>query len=45
MAPSDANLFMIDATRMRATALDGLTYKRFIDDLIMVWLHGKASLT
>ena len=50
MAPSYANLFMAKMDKKIRTAHsapDGLTpafYKRFIDDLIMVWLHGDACL-
>ena len=50
MAPSYANLFMAkmdEKIRTAHSAPDGLTpvfYKRFIDDLIMVWLHGDACL-
>ena len=50
MAPSYANLFMAkmdEKIRTAHSAPDGLNpafYKRFIDDLIMVWLHGDACL-
>ena len=50
MAPSYANPFMAkmdEKIRTAHSAPDGLTpafYKRFIDDLIMVWLHGDACL-
>ena len=48
MAPSYANLFMaVVEDKILTTAPGGLTpefYKRFIDDLLMVWLHGEASL-
>ena len=50
MAPRYANLFvakMDEKIRTAHSASDGLTpafYKRFIDDLIMVWLHGDACL-
>ena len=48
MAPSYANLFMaVVEDKILTTAPGGLTpefYKMFIDDLLMVWLHGEASL-
>ena len=48
MAPSYANLFMaVVEDKILTTAPGGLTpefYKSFIDDLLMVWLHGEASL-
>ena len=48
MAPSFANLFMaVLEKKILATAPDSQTpkfFKRFIDDLLMVWLHGEESL-
>ena len=46
MAPNYANLF---TDRFETRALDGyhlkpLVWKRFIDDIFMVWTHGEASL-
>ena len=48
MAPSFANLYMaVLEKKILATAPDSKTpefFKRFIDDLLMVWLHGEESL-
>ena len=48
MAPIYANLFMaVVEDNILITASGGLNpefCKRFIDDLLMVWLHGEASL-
>ena len=46
LAPNYANLFM---DRFETKALDGyplkpLTWKRFIDDIFMIWTHGEDSL-
>ena len=46
LAPNYANLFM---DRFETKALEGyplkpLTWKRFIDDIFMVWTHGEDSL-
>ena len=46
LAPNYANLFM---DRFETRALDGyplkpLVWKRFIDDIFMVWTHGEESL-
>ena len=47
MAPSYANLFMgCLEEKILETAPDGLTpafYRRFIDDIFGVWLHGEAA--
>ena len=48
MAPSFANLFMGQLEEdILTSAPDGLTpdlYKRFIDDIFGIWLHGEAAL-
>ena len=46
LAPNYVNLFM---DRFETRALDGyylksLVWKRFIDDIFMVWTHGEESL-
>ena len=46
LAPNYANLFM---DRFETKALAGfpqkpLTWKRFIDDIFLVWTHGEKSL-
>ena len=46
LAPNYANLFM---DRLETKALAGfaqkpLTWKRFIDDIFLVWTHGEQSL-
>ena len=46
VAPNYANLFM-DRFETKALAdfpLKPLTWKRFIDDIFMIWTHGEESL-
>ena len=47
VAPSYANLFMADfeETYVYTYRQKPLLYKRFIDDIFMIWTHGREALT
>ena len=46
VAPSLANIFMSDFEEkfIKSYHLKPLLYKRFIDDIVMIWPHGRESL-
>ncbi|CAN8013568.1 unnamed protein product [Ixodes persulcatus] len=46
MAPNYANLFMadLDSRFLSSRFLQPLFYKRYIDDIFMVWAHGESAL-
>ena len=46
-APSYANIFMADfeENALKNYHLKPLIWKRFIDDIFLIWTHGKDELT
>ena len=46
-APAFANIFMADweHTMLRGATLQPLCYKRFLDDIFLIWTHGEQQLT
>ena len=46
MAPSYANLFManFEETFLEHQPLQPYLYKRYIDDVLMIWTHGREEL-
>lgn len=46
-APSYANIFMAEWERtiFQKTSLTPLIYKRYLDDIFMVWTHGRDTLS
>ena len=46
-APAFANIFMADweHNMLKGTPLTPLCYKRFLDDIFIIWTHGEQHLT
>ena len=46
-APAFANIFMADweHNMLRGATLQPLCYKRFLDDIFLIWTHGEQHLT